>query len=423
MTPATITISTEDDSVIDRLRDGIESKELIELFGIKFVGVKLETYTNLGHPHAVMLAQKVEVVQPIHAADYKDRVSGRALNIDWSKAPEGFPIWIEGLNGMFGTGWHRDDGDRWVDQQGSYWPKGADERGNCRIHLAPWSGEGLPPVGIDCEAHRGEWGYATCVAHHDGGAVMAMHEDDLSYSYIWCSARGVRPIRTPSQIAAEEREAAIEQIMADYEYTVGPCTNKLIRSQAARIFDAGVSQRRRKVTTSPVVSITDDLLAELEEEIALCDPGYGAVVNPVHLEALLSHIAELKQQAADREAHVRNLIDSETLLFNYLADIRQAVGDDGRLMLPGLVDHIRDLKQQLVAAGIAAENCELFRKDAERYRWLRDDALKCTFTAPAIMVVDEAGDPVHKGNPWNSLIMDEDADAAIDAARSAGGVS
>lgn len=87
--------------------------------------------------------------------------------------------------------------------------------------------------------------------------------------------------------------------------------------------------------------------------------------------------------------------------------------------LSDLLAERADLKRQLIAAGVTAENCEMFRKDAERYQWLRDDALKCTFTAPAIMMVDEAGNPVHKGNPWNSLLMDEDADAAIDAARAA----
>lgn len=62
-----------------------------------------------------------------------------------------------------------------------------------------------------------------------------------------------------------------------------------------------------------------------------------------------------------------------------------------------------------------AERAEL-KRDARRYRWLRDESLSCGVTAPAIMVVDEAGNPVFRGNPWNSLLCDDDADAAIDAA-------
>jgi hypothetical protein len=67
---------------------------------------------------------------------------------------------------------------------------------------------------------------------------------------------------------------------------------------------------------------------------------------------------------------------------------------------------------------VRAENAEL-RKDAGRYRWLRDDALKLEVSAPAIMVVDMAGHPVYRGDPWNSLLCDSDADTAIDAAMQA----
>jgi hypothetical protein len=64
---------------------------------------------------------------------------------------------------------------------------------------------------------------------------------------------------------------------------------------------------------------------------------------------------------------------------------------------------------------LRAENAEL-AKDAGRYRWLRDDALLLNVSAPAIMVVDESGHPVYRGNPWNSLLCSDDADSAIDAA-------
>lgn len=146
------------------------------------------------------------------------------------------------------------------------------------------------------------------------------------------------------------------------------------------------------MSTPPIVTITDELLAEIEEECALAaELDINAAVVPAHITALLAHIADLKHQASEREAHVRNLIDSETLLFNYLADIRQAVGDDGRLMLPGLVEHIRGMSQQLVAAGVTAENCELFRKDAERYQWLRDDAEFADFETLCLTSLGEWG--------------------------------
>lgn len=50
------------------------------------------------------------------------------MNIDWSKAPEGYPIWIEDLQPeefADGSGWHRDDGDRYTDADGLFWRKPA----------------------------------------------------------------------------------------------------------------------------------------------------------------------------------------------------------------------------------------------------------------------------------------------------------
>lgn len=78
---------------------------------------------------------------------------------------------------------------------------------------APWNGEGLPPVGCECEIDLGHhWGQATVIAHHDGGAVAAMHFDDLSYGYHHACAEYFRPLRTAEQLAAEAREAAIAEI-------------------------------------------------------------------------------------------------------------------------------------------------------------------------------------------------------------------
>jgi hypothetical protein len=78
-----------------------------------------------------------------------------------------------------------------------------------------------------------------------------------------------------------------------------------------------------------------------------------------------------------------------------------------------------------IASFIAAANpaaiCELIaevralREDAERYRWLRDEALQGRRDAPlgvAISILDES----HNHCGW-AVTYDIDADAAIDAAR------
>ena len=176
--------------------------------------------------------------------DYKDRVSGWATDIDRSKAPEGFPIWIEDLNpgkGFDCSGWHRDDGDRYTNENGKYWPKL--KEGIYRVHSpAPqWNGEGLPPAGCECEyfaKSENRWIPVVMIGVFRGELVLGCEETGVT-GQLDSSEYQLRPRRTPAQIAAEEREATIEQILSDYEYTVGTCTHALARSQAARIYDAG----------------------------------------------------------------------------------------------------------------------------------------------------------------------------------------
>jgi len=74
------------------------------------------------------------------------------------------------------------------------------------------------------------------------------------------------------------------------------------------------------MSNAPVVSITDELVAELETSVCCVWPESNSAVTT--LRALLSERAEMQQQ--------------------------------------------------LRAAMISVDNCELFRKDAERYQWLRE---------------------------------------------------
>ncbi len=120
------------------------------------------------------------------------------------------------------------------------------------------------------------------------------------------------------------------------------------------------------MTTPPITSITDELIAELDHAANL-DSAIRITVRADYLRALLAERA--------------------------------------------------DLKQQLVAAGITAENCEIFRKDAERYQWLRDkhndeygDIWVSTWDSDAVAWVslDAYFTPTYDG--------ELDLDAAIDAA-------
>lgn len=153
-------------------------------------------------------------------------------DIDWCKAPEGTTHWVNSKIACWhkhvnGTCLYWSHEQKWVDLCQSeevtindYGKDGVIKR----PETSAWTGTGLPPVGIDCEyMKRGgaEWFYCTVIAHHDGGAVVAVHEDDLSYSY-WKDSGHFRPIRTPEQIAAEEREKSAKELYDDIDKASRP---------------------------------------------------------------------------------------------------------------------------------------------------------------------------------------------------------
>jgi len=108
---------------------------------------------------------------------------------------------------------------------------------------AAWNGEGLPPVGAVCEfeVEVGDWRRCEVIARKDDYAVCWIHVNKI----LATGGHAIRPVRTPEQIAAEERNSGIDAILDAYTYTVGPCTHKLAYSQAMRLYDAGI----RKVTS------------------------------------------------------------------------------------------------------------------------------------------------------------------------------
>lgn len=85
-----------------------------------------------------------------------------------------------------------------------------------------WSGEGLPPVGTVCQlrtvrdpndAFEG-WGKAEILYSSDGAVVWRWQGHTSEFGAEWSEVE-FRPIRTPEQIAAEEREKAIDALCYD----------------------------------------------------------------------------------------------------------------------------------------------------------------------------------------------------------------
>ncbi|HCA7684419.1 TPA: hypothetical protein MX427_006676 [Pseudomonas aeruginosa] len=95
----------------------------------------------------------------------------------------------------------------------------------------PWDGQGLPPTGLLVEWKAGldhEWRRVTVLAYANGDAWLQPEDGG---SFIVGNPANFRRIRTPEQIAAEERAKAIEEMC----FAVETLTVK----QAKALFDAG----------------------------------------------------------------------------------------------------------------------------------------------------------------------------------------
>ena len=82
--------------------------------------------------------------------------------------------------------------------------------------IAPWTGEGLPPVGTVCDVFNeitGCWDAIDEVLAHtiiNGSEVAVFKRGEyIAYSPANC----FRPIKTPEQIAAEARQMAIDEMV------------------------------------------------------------------------------------------------------------------------------------------------------------------------------------------------------------------
>lgn len=168
------------------------------------------------------------------------------MSIDWSKAPEGATHWDTGLHGR-APGWMRQDGSTWY-----WWPvDGAkcerkwfvcietypSEIKEFVARPAAWTGEGRPPVGTVCEFYADEdtWRECKIVGENEGYLIVW-----VTHAHIWTTkaAALLRPIRTPEQIAAEERKTAIKEMQSDTECHV-------YADVFGRLYDAGY---RKQVT-------------------------------------------------------------------------------------------------------------------------------------------------------------------------------
>lgn len=170
------------------------------------------------------------------------------MSIDWNTAPEGATHW-EPSGPEFNEGWMKKEGNGWFFWGlGAEWKYGGDvsaER-EATFEARPqdaWDGKGLPPVGISVEWLSSAHGWlGGRVVGHDGSVAVVSHND----GYTGCHPHEVRPMPTPEQIAAEEREKAISEMLDLYinNGAYWPMTSKQF---CEILFDAGY--RRQESST------------------------------------------------------------------------------------------------------------------------------------------------------------------------------
>lgn len=169
--------------------------------------------------------------------------------IDWSKAPEGATHWHDEYDCYVACWVKEQEGQRYylrADGLGCTWLRDRNplpiDKCIPRTAAQPaWSGEGLPPAGTVCEVlnntlDRPEWERCTILFMGKFKAVYesdSCHERVADVSESWMIS--FRPLRTPEQIAAEERRAAILEMKGNLSFS----DYREAEQHCAALYDAG----------------------------------------------------------------------------------------------------------------------------------------------------------------------------------------
>lgn len=159
--------------------------------------------------------------------------------IDWNSAPEGYPIWIHHHHAALGTvglgGWHREEGDRYYNQDLCYWGKHCEGEHITVFHkpVETWHETGdLPPVGERVVIHYdvtdedsryvGHKGLEAVIIAHDeyDGYDIAIYritnDERRRHEYHALVAKCFKPVPTEEEKAEMVREAFKAQFSQDW---------------------------------------------------------------------------------------------------------------------------------------------------------------------------------------------------------------
>lgn len=101
-----------------------------------------------------------------------------------------------------------------------------------------WSGQGLPPAMTVCEMHHESWNANNWpkVTVKYASAEYFITEDGAGEQHWHAQSVTFRPIRTPEQIAKDEREASIGAMLKSLEFGLITTAERII---CAKLYDAG----------------------------------------------------------------------------------------------------------------------------------------------------------------------------------------
>ena len=95
------------------------------------------------------------------------------------------------------------------------------------------------------------------------------------------------------------------------------------------------------MTTSPVITVTDELLAELDRSVRVVWRDDDATV--IAVDALTAELRRLRAENAELAQSLAESRANDQAAMGWLTSLRWASGDRGERMLPDLVTHIEGL--------------------------------------------------------------------------------
>lgn len=206
------------------------------------------------------------------------------MNPDWSKAPE----WADELaaNPMQELAFVGGKGYSYLIGNGGIVEWGnpcAFKPGDFKlVQLRPksWNGEGLPPVGITCEYIGGKhelpepWP-VEIIHHYHGGSAMAaafLYTRNGGTRVAASIAENFRAIRTPEQIAADERLHAIRNVLTELcagleKFNVNVDCSHAIAATVEAMHDAGYRKPGEPMFFG--IDYSQDVCAQRDELLTL----------------------------------------------------------------------------------------------------------------------------------------------------------